>query len=64
MVKDMEQTRKTQIIGWCQGRNFGFFDHGAVYSDPGLLPMDGTHLSQRKRILVQEPAGLIKRALN
>ena len=32
---------------------------------PGLLSMDGTHISQRgKQILAQEPAGLIKRALN
>jgi len=69
-VRDMEQAWKTQAMdkwlrGWCQSRNFVFFDHGAVYSAPGLLSVNGTHLSQRgKQILAQELAGLIKRALN
>ena len=50
-VKDMQWARKTQVMnnwlrGWCQGRNLGVFDHGAVYSAPGLLSTDGTHLSQ------------------
>ena len=68
-VRDMERTWKVQVMnnwlrGWCRGRNFGFFDHGAVYLAPGLLSMNGTHLSQRgKRILLQALAGLIKRAL-
>lgn len=52
VVKDAEQARKTQVMNnWlrvgCRGKNFGFFDHGAVYSTPVLLSMDGTHLSQR-----------------
>ena len=39
--------------------------HGTVYTAPGLLATDGVHLCQRgKRILDQEFAGLIKRALN
>jgi len=39
--------------------------HGLVYMTPGLLAIDRVHLSQsRKRILVQELAGLIERALN
>ena len=69
-VRDMEWAWKAQVMnkwlrGWCQGRNFGFFDHGAVYLAPGLLSMNGTHLSQRgKQILAQELAGLIDRALN
>ena len=69
-VRDTEWAWKAQVMNnwlrdWCRGRNFGFFDHGAVYSTPDLLSMDGAHLSQRgRRILVQEPAGLIERALN
>jgi len=51
-VKDTERAWKTQVMNkwlrsWCQGRNFGFFDHGAVYSAPGLLFVCGTQLSQR-----------------
>ena len=46
-------------------KNLGFFDHGVVYSAPGLLSLCGTHLSQREqRILAQELVGLIERALN
>ena len=69
-VKDTEWAWKAQVMnnclrGWCQGRNFEFFNHGAVYSAPGLLSMHGNHLSQRgKQILLQELAGLIDRALN
>ncbi|KFR02209.1 hypothetical protein Y956_05133, partial [Nipponia nippon] len=65
-----ERNRKTQLIntwlrGWCQQWNFGVFSHGAVYMAPGLLETDGVHLLQRgKRILAQELAGLIERALN
>jgi len=45
--------------------NFGFFDHGELYTAPGLLVTGGTQLSQRgKRILGHELAGLIERALN
>jgi len=43
----------------------GFFDHGEVYTAPGLLATSGTQLSQRgKRILGHELARLIERALN
>ena len=53
------------LRGWRRARNFGFFDHGVVYSAPGLLSLCGTHLSQREqRILAQELVGLIERALN
>jgi len=68
--KDTERNRKTRLInrwliGWCHRRNFGFFDHGEVYTAPGLLATDGVQLSQRgKRILTHELAGLIERALN
>ena len=68
--KDTKTTRKTHLIntwlrGWCKHKNFGLFDHGAVYSVPGLRSADGYHLSQRgKWILAQELAGLAERALN
>jgi len=67
---DNAMTRKTHRIntwlrGWCQRKNLGFFDHGAVYLAPGLRSADGYHLSQRgKRILTQELAGLVERSLN
>jgi len=42
----------------------GFFDHGTVYSAPGLMAADGAHLPQRgKGILAQELAGLVEGAL-
>jgi len=45
--------------------NFGFFDHGEVYTAPGLLATDRVQPSQRgKRILGLELAGLTERALN
>ena len=63
-VRSAKEMNK-KLRGWCQGRHFGFFDHGAVYLGPGLLSVRETHLSQRgKRILVQELTGLIERALN
>jgi len=41
------------------------FDNGLAYTAPGLLTLDGIHLSQRgKRIFAQELAGLIGRVLN
>ena len=67
---DEGRNRKSQQISiwlraWCHQQNFGFFDHGLVYTTPGLLATDGVHLSQRgKRIFAQELAGLIERALN
>jgi len=49
----------------CKCKNLGFFDHGVVYSAPGLRSTDGYHLSQRgQRILAQELAGLVERSLN
>lgn len=69
-VRDTERAWKAQAMnkwlrGWCRARNFGFFDHGAVYLASGLLSVHGTHLSQRgQRILTQELVELIKRALN
>jgi len=65
-----ERGRKTHLINkwlrdWCHRWNFVFFDHGEVYTAPGLLVTDGLQLSQRgKRILAHELAGLIERALN
>jgi len=65
-----ERGRKTHLVNrwlrdWCHRSNFGFFDHGEVYTAPGLLATSGAQLSQRgKRILGHELAGLIERALN
>ena len=67
---DEEEYRRTQqmnlwIQDWCYRQGFGFFNHGLVYRAPDFLALDGMHLSQRgKRILGQELAGLIDRALN
>ena len=52
-------------VPYCTEAVSGFFDHGEVYTAPGLLVTGGTQLSQRgKRILGHELAGLIERALN
>ncbi|KFV70255.1 hypothetical protein N307_10010, partial [Dryobates pubescens] len=65
-----ERNRRNHIInnwhkGWCQQRNFGFFDHGATFTAPHLLGPDGVQLSRKgKRVLALELAGLIKRDLN
>jgi len=65
-----ERGRKTHLVNrwlrdWCHRSNFAFFDHGEVYTAPGLLATGGTQLSQRgKRILGHELAGLIERALS
>ena len=65
-----KEYRRTQQMNlwlqdWCYRQGFGFFNHGLVYRAPDLLALDGMHLSQRgKRILGQELAGLIDRALN
>ena len=57
----------TRIRDCCHRQNYGFFDHGEVYKAPGLLVTNetgGMQLSLRgKRILGQELAGLIDRAL-
>jgi len=69
-VKSTERGRKIHLINrwlreWCHWSNFGFFDHGEVYTAPGLLVTEGVQLSQRgKRILGHKLAGLIERALN
>ena len=58
----------SQINGSEVGANtgiLGFFDHGAIYSAPGMMAADGSSLSLRvKRILAEELAGLIERSLN
>ena len=64
-----ERTTKAHLLntwlrGWCLRRNLGFFNHGAVYSAPGLMAVDGSLSFRGKRILGQELAGLIDRALN
>ena len=64
-----ERTRKAHLInmwlrGWCQHRNFVFFDRGALYSAPSLMATDGSLSLWGKWILAQELAGLIERALN
>jgi len=68
--KNIERGRKSHLInrwlrGWCCRWNFGFFDHGEVYTAQGLLVTDRVQLSQRgKRILALELAGLIETTLN
>ena len=64
-----ERTRKAHLLntwlwGLGQRRNLGFFNHGALYSAPGLMAADGSLSFRGKRILGQELAGLIERALN
>ncbi|KAJ7408139.1 hypothetical protein BTVI_60719 [Pitangus sulphuratus] len=67
---DIERNRWIQSINtwlhdWCHSQNFGFFDNGMDYMEPGLLNSDGIHHSQReKRVFGQGLAGLIDRALN
>lgn len=67
---DDERNRRAHIINkglkaWCHRQNFGFFDHGAIFTAPGLLEPDRLHLSVKgKRILAHELAELIERALN
>jgi len=68
-TRDIERTRKTHVIkmwlrGWCHCRNFGFFDQGVIYSAPGLMPADESHLSQRRKlILAEELAGQFHRII-
>jgi len=69
-VNSTERGRKSHLVNrwlrdWCHQSNFGFFDHGEVYTAPSLMATDGTQLSQRgKRILGHELAVIIERALN
>jgi len=44
-LRDTEWARKTQVMnkwlrGWCCHVNFGLFDHGVIYSAPGLMAAD------------------------
>ncbi|KGL92569.1 hypothetical protein N301_03553, partial [Charadrius vociferus] len=69
-IMSEEINRKRQQVNswlrdWCYRQGFGFFNHRLPYETPGLLVAGGMSLSQRgKRILGQELAGLIDRALN
>lgn len=36
------------LQGWCQWKNFGFVDHGRIYSAPLLLIPGGTHSEGKK----------------
>lgn len=62
---DIEKLRKTHPIntelrGWCYHRNFGIFNHGAVYLAPDLMAAGRSHLPQSgKRILAQKLAGAL-----
>lgn len=68
--KITERNRRTHVTNkwlkcWCHQWNVGFFDHGATFLAPGLLELDGLHLSVKgRRILACEPAELVERALN
>lgn len=66
----MELARKTQVMnkwlrGWCHHRNSGFFNNRAIYSAPGLMAADESHLSLiGNQILAQEVTKLIERTFN
>ncbi|CAM5113691.1 unnamed protein product [Natator depressus] len=50
---------------WCRREGFGFFDHGMVFHEGGVLGRDGLHLTKRgKSIFVSRLANLVRRALN
>lgn len=67
---DTGMSLKTHLLNkwlrsWCKRRSFGFFDHGAIYSAPGMMAANGSSLSPwGKRVLAKELAGLIDRCLN
>ena len=67
---DTGMSLKTHLLNkllrsWCKRRSFGFFDHGAIYSAPGMMAANGCSLSSwGKRVLAEELAGLIDRCLN
>ena len=67
--KGAGRIQKTQLLNrwlksWCRHKNFGFFDHGAIYTAPGTMAADASSLSLRgKRVLAEELAGLIDRSL-
>ena len=52
--KDDERNRKAHIINkwlkdWCHWQNFKFFDDGGTVRAPGVLELDGLHLSVNGR---------------
>ncbi|XP_074975977.1 uncharacterized protein LOC142069262 [Caretta caretta] len=50
---------------WCRREGFGFFDHGTVFQEGGVLGRDGLHLTKRgKSIFASRLANLVRRALN
>ncbi|XP_043402448.1 uncharacterized protein LOC122465802 [Chelonia mydas] len=50
---------------WCQREGFGFFDHGMVFHEGGVLGRDRLHLTKRgKSIFASRLANLVRRALN
>ncbi|KAG6933402.1 hypothetical protein G0U57_019236 [Chelydra serpentina] len=50
---------------WCRREGFGFFDHGMVFQEEGVLGRDGLHLTKRgKSIFGSRLANLVRRALN
>ena len=62
--KGTGRIQKTQLLNrwlksWCRHMNFGFFDHGTIYTALGMMAADASSLSLRgKRILAEELAGL------
>ncbi|RMC18188.1 hypothetical protein DUI87_05069 [Hirundo rustica rustica] len=65
-----ERNRRTHTInkwlkGWHHRQNFGFFDHGEIFTAPALLVPNGIHLSVKgETFLAHELAELVERALN
>ncbi|XP_067418891.1 uncharacterized protein [Emydura macquarii macquarii] len=50
---------------WCRREGFGFFDHGMLFQEEGLLGRDGIHLTKTgKSIFADRLANLVRRALN
>jgi len=68
--KSTERGKKAHLMNrwlgdWGHLSNFGFFDHGEVYTALGLLVTDRVQLSQRgKQDSWPRAGGLIERALN
>jgi len=53
------QQINTWLQDWCHRQNLGFFDLGSVYLAPGLLAIDGVHLSQKGE---EDPSSGVSRA--
>ncbi|XP_073171140.1 uncharacterized protein [Lepidochelys kempii] len=50
---------------WCWREGFGFFDHGMVFQEGGVLGRDRLHLTNRgKSSFASKLASLVRRALN